>query len=439
MRVAVLGGGIAGLTAAYRLSRQGARVVLYEASDRLGGLATWFDYKEMRLDRYYHVILDSDSYLLELLDELELTADLRWAETRMGFFVRGRLFPFNSAMDLLCFRALRLIDRVRTGLAALYITKVVKDGRPLDDVLAHVWLKKLFGPRVYRAIWEPLLTAKFGTLREHVPAYWVWNTLTREKDGSQEVKAYVKGGYARIADRLHEAIEQQGGQLRLNSPVRGLDWNGSSAILGFDGSEEEFDAVVSTLPLPLLHQISGPALAPRVPLPSLAFQGVVNVLLVCNRPLDRYYWTAVVDSGLPFQGVVETTHVIDPAWIGGRHLIYLMNYSSPGDEPYERDDTTAVRQAMDGLQRLYPSFTPHCVEASFVFRAPHVEPVWPTGYLSKRPGTRIGDTQIYLATTAQAYPMVTSWNTSVKLATDAVRAMPQAAASTRSIALVSAS
>jgi protoporphyrinogen oxidase len=161
-----------------------------------------------------------------------------------------------------------------------------------------------------------------------------------------------------------------------------------------------------------------------VPLGDLRYQGVVNVLVVSRRPLERFYWTAVVDPRFPFQGVVETTHVIPPAWTGGRHLIYLMNYCAMDSEPYRRDDDALRRQAVDGLKLLYPRFDPADVEAVYVFRAPHVEPVWTVGYLEQRPGPRAGH-GLYLCTTAQAYPRVTAWNTSVALAREAVAAICQ--------------
>ena len=100
-----------------------------------------------------------------------------------------------------------------------------------------------------------------------------------------------------------------------------------------------------------------------MPLPTCSYQGVVNALVVSRRRLERFYWTIVVDPRFPFQGVVETTHVIPPEWIGGRHLIYLMNYCDADSEPYRRSD-----DAGDGARRsrasraLYPRFTPADVE-----------------------------------------------------------------------------
>ncbi|MBX3393874.1 MAG: FAD-dependent oxidoreductase [Phycisphaerae bacterium] len=423
MNIAILGGGIAGLSAAWRLTKRGNRVTLFEASGYLGGLGAAFEHEGRRLDKFYHVILDSDEHLLALIDEMGLSDDLAWSTTTMGFIVRGEHYPFNTPLDLMRFGALSIPDRIRTGLAALYITRLKKHGRPLDDLPAHEWLKRLFGQRVYRAIWEPLLNAKFGDLRHRVPAYWIWNTLNREKNGGEEVKAALRGGLCTLVDSLADAIIAAGGEIRLDTPIECLWETRDGVRVAGRGAEGEFDALLSTLPMPLLRNISDRRLAPKIPLPELEYQGVVNVLLVAKRRLDRHYWTAVVESGFPFQGVVETTHVIRPEWIGDRHLIYLMNYCSKDSTPYNADDESQIRLARDGLSRLYPNFDPGDIEAAYVFRAPHVEPVWPRGYLRNRPEPRIADTRVFLATTAQAYPMVTSWNTSVKLAQDAVSAM----------------
>lgn len=423
MNIAILGGGIAGLTAAWKLIQRGNRVTLFEASEHLGGLGAAFEHDGRRLDKFYHVILDSDEHLLALIDEMGLTDDLAWSKTTMGFIVRGEHYPFNTPLDLMRFGALSIPDRIRTGLAALYITRLKKHGRPLDDLPAHDWLKQLFGRRVFRTIWEPLLTAKFGDLRHRVPAYWVWNTLNREKNGGEEVKAALRGGLCSMIDSLADAITRSGGEILTDTPIECLWETRDGVRVAGRGMEGEFDAVLSTLPMPLLRNIADRRLAPKIPLPELEYQGVVNVMLIARRSLDRHYWTAVVDSDFPFQGVVETTHVIRPEWIGNRNLIYLMNYCSKDSSHYTADDATQIRLARDGLSRLYRTFDPADIEAAYVFRAPHVEPVWPRGYLRSRPESRIDGTRVFLATTAQAYPMVTSWNTSVKLAQDAVSAM----------------
>jgi protoporphyrinogen oxidase len=141
-RVAVLGGGIGGLASAHFLLKAGLTPVVLEASDRLGGLGTWFEHDGVHLDRYYHVILDSDADLVALTSELGIADRLIWRETGMGFRLGGALYGFNSPLDLLRFKALSFPDRIRTGLGAAYITKIKKHGLDLDDVYARDWLRK---------------------------------------------------------------------------------------------------------------------------------------------------------------------------------------------------------------------------------------------------------------------------------------------------------
>ncbi|MBI3636559.1 MAG: FAD-dependent oxidoreductase [Candidatus Rokubacteria bacterium] len=383
------------------------------------------------LDRFYHVILDSDADLCGLIGELGLADRLVWKETGMGFLVDGKLYGFNTPADLLRFGALSLVDRVRTGMGALYITKLKRQALDLDDVRACDWLPKLFGPRVFARIWEPLLRAKFGELRTGVPAYWVWNTLNREKNGGQEVKGYLRGGYRFLADELARVIVARGGEVRLQQPVAGVEADGTGAVVETARGRERFDAVVSTLPLPVLRKVARGALAGAVPLPDLKYQGVVNAIVLSRRRLERFYWTAVVDQSFPFQGVVETTHVIPTEWTGGRHLYYLMNYCGADTEIYARPDDLVKRQAVEGLMRLYPGFAREDVETVYVFRAPHVEPAWTLGYLKRRPATRVPGTPLYVCTTAQAYPRVTAWNTSVALARETAAALTQDLAAVR--------
>jgi protoporphyrinogen oxidase len=421
--IAIIGGGIGGLACAYFLARQGRCPVVLESSDRLGGLATHFEHDGVSLDRWYHVMLDTDADLRALIDEVGLAERVVWRETGMGFHLGGRLYGFNTPLDVLRFRALPFADRLRTGLGAAYLTRGVRDGLPLDDVPVDVWLRRIFGPRVFAQIWMPLLRAKFGDRFNQVPAYWVWNTLTREKNGGQEVKGYLRGGYPHVSQALRDAIERHGGTVRLGSPVSAIEEDAGGIRIESGGVRTRYDAVISTLPIPLLARLVRGPLAADVPLPTLSYQGVVNAVVVSRRRLERFYWTIVVDPRFPFQGVVETTHVIPPEWVGGRHLIYLMNYCDAAGETYARSDDLVRRQAVDGLCALYPGFTPGDVEAVYVFRAPHVEPVWTVGYLRQRPAPRVGRSRLYLCTTAQAYPRVTAWNTSVALARDTTTAL----------------
>src|SRR5207344_1359323 len=111
--VAIVGGGILGMTAAYRLAQEGAHVALYERSTDLGGLVGSFDFDGNRVDRFYHVILPTDDRVRGLAEELGLGDRFRFRPTGVGFYDDGRLFSMSSAREFLTFPLLPLHDRFR--------------------------------------------------------------------------------------------------------------------------------------------------------------------------------------------------------------------------------------------------------------------------------------------------------------------------------------
>src|SRR5512146_481094 len=103
LNVAILGGGITGLTAAFYLLRSGARVTVFEAQEQVGGLATTFDFGDFWWDKFYHCILTSDAPLLQLIHDLGLEGELRWTPTQVGFFADEHLYSMTSSVDFLKF------------------------------------------------------------------------------------------------------------------------------------------------------------------------------------------------------------------------------------------------------------------------------------------------------------------------------------------------
>ena len=83
--IGIVGGGVLGMTLALRLRDQGHDVSIIEGAAAPGGLASSQTIGGYTWDRFYHVILASDSHLRALLDELGFGDRLRWATTKTGF------------------------------------------------------------------------------------------------------------------------------------------------------------------------------------------------------------------------------------------------------------------------------------------------------------------------------------------------------------------
>lgn len=424
--VCVIGGGISGLAVAHYLTLAGKRVTLIEASTELGGLGTWFDYRFKSLERFYHCMLPSDKHLLSLLDDIDLRRQTYWKNTSFGFMHEGELFGLNTPHELLKFSPLPFLDRLRVGLTGVWGS--IRSAKGLDDITCADWLTSLSGRRAFNTFWKPMLQAKFGDRYEEVPALWFWTRFNREKGGNKtEQKGYIEGGYRRIIETLSASLEKRGATILLDSPVEKitLDDNNRPTVT-FKNEPSKFDQLVYTAPISRLSEmmvVDPGRIKPQALGAALDMQGVVNAVMMLKRGFSKHYWVAAVDNEIPFQGLIESTTLLEQRDTGGVHLIYLMNYIHRSDPLFTTPDDTILASYRQGLKRMFPDFDDSDIIDQYVFRSPFVEPLYTLGYEQAKPANTVIPGRFYLATTAQVYPKVTSWNGSVGLAKDVSDAM----------------
>src|SRR5881394_4279722 len=124
MRVAVIGAGVTGLVAALRLAQRGHHPVVYERWPGLGGqAATLDDGGGHRLERYYHHLFSTDRHIAALYEELGMPDELEWISSSVAYFSEGRQWPFVTPLDLLRFKPLPPLARLRLGAAVLAIQR----------------------------------------------------------------------------------------------------------------------------------------------------------------------------------------------------------------------------------------------------------------------------------------------------------------------------
>src|SRR5712691_7561011 len=184
--VGIVGGGILGLTAAYRLAQAGVHVALYERSSDLGGLVGSFDFDGRPVDRFYHVVLPSDDRVLGLAEELGLRDRFRFRPTEVGFYDDGRLFSMSSLREFLAFPLLPFHDRIRLG-AFVARCQLQSSYDDLDDVPLEQWLRRLCGRRMVERMWRPLLDSKFDGRFDDLPATYLWartRRMSKERDAA---------------------------------------------------------------------------------------------------------------------------------------------------------------------------------------------------------------------------------------------------------------
>lgn len=420
-RIGVLGGGIAGLTAAYRLSRRGYDVILWERASRLGGQAAAFPIAGSALEYFYHHLFTSDRDIADLMDELGIGDHLMWLPSRVGFYADGRIYPLTSATDLLRLSAIPFLDRLRIGFATLYLQRT-RDWRKFESDTAANWLRRAVGQRAFDRVWGAQLRAKFGPRYDQVAMTWFWNkiylrTQSRRSPFETEHLGYIRGSFNVLIDRLAEAIQEHGGTLRPGIPIDGIERReGGWAVRTESGDETLVDAIVATVPSPILLRLF-PALPRdyREKLTGAVYQAAVTVLLQSSQALSDIYWLNIGDPSVPFTGIIEHTNFIGPEHYQGSHLIYVSKYVDQ-DHPYlTMADEQVFAEYISHLTKINPAFDRSWIERYWVFRERAAQPIIGLNYSGRIPDHRTPLPGLYLANTAQIYPQDRGTNYSVRI------------------------
>ena len=441
----VVGGGILGLTLAHRLAQRGKQVTLLEAADHLGGLADAWQLGDVTWDRHYHVTLLSDSHLRGVLRELGLEDDLRWVETKTGFYTDGRLHSMSNSWEFLRFPPLALADKLRLAFTIWYASKI-KRWQPLESILVADWLRSISGRRTFEKIWLPLLRAKLGENYEKTSAAFIWATISRmyaaRRTGlKKEMFGYLPGGYARILKAFAERVESEGVEVRTCSPVTRIspDEGGAISVESHD-RVFEFDRAVVTTPAGvaarMLPELSAEELAR---LGGVEYQGIVCASLLLKRPLAQYYVTNITDAGLPFTAVIEMTALVDPAEFGGRSIVYLPKYVPSADAFFARSDDEIRAEFLAGLSRMYPDLTPEDMLAFRLSRVKCVMAVPTLDYSHRVPHTRTSIPGVFLVNSAQIVNGTLNVNETIRLAEDSLHTLDPVANAPRGVLATSES
>jgi protoporphyrinogen oxidase len=423
MNVVIIGGGIAGLSAAYRLTQAGHRVTLIEKETELGGLARSFKLGNQYLERYYHFICLNDEPLLDLIAELGLASQLHWVYTGMGQFFERVLYSFGEPWDLLLFRPFSLVERLRFGFNIMNVKSQSTDGwRVLENVPAPEWLVRTFGPRAYQVIHKPLIQLKFGEYMDRLSASWIWARFhrlgkSRTKWMQREKLGYLNGGMHALVSTLALRIEQAGGEIHTGATVdRLVVENGAVRGVIADGKTVLADAVISTIPSVALRRIAGdPDDEYFHILKNIDYIGVMCALVRLKRPLSRFFWTNISDPEIPLAGIIEYTNLHPCPALDGDRIVYLPLYLPATSARYAVDDRELLREYIGYLKTVRPDFDESWIEESFVFRDEYAQPICEVGFTQYIPPIASSLAGLFVTDSSQLHPEDRTVSNSINL------------------------
>ncbi len=379
-RVAVVGGGISGLAAAWRLRARGTEVALFEASARTGGVIRSVRRDGFLVDEGPNTLVARSHVVEEVIEALGLTGERIWASeaARHRYVVRGGALVPVPASPLGLVTTPLLSARAKLRLLAEPFVRPAE----LDDESLAGFVRRRLGPEVLDWAVNPFVAGVWAGDPERLSARFAFPVLhalerahgslargllhrmrNRPPEPRPSPRPFsFRDGMQALPDTLAHRL---GDAVRLHTPVTGLRRSGEgwtvTARLAGSLRDERFDGVVFAAPLHRLPEIEGDLAAPPVAYPpvsvlALGFRraevahplGGFGVLVPAREPFRLL--GALFSSSL-FPGHAPAGHVLLTCFLGGTRR--------PADAALPTEDLVALAlgdlRALLGV-RAAPSF-----------------------------------------------------------------------------------
>jgi protoporphyrinogen oxidase len=321
----VLGAGITGLAAAWKISKAKKAVIVVEKDGRLGGLASSFRHGEFTLDYGPHKIYTQMPSILKVMKAL-LGDELLEVEKKSSIRIQGKYLSYPFVPSELLLR-LNPITGIKCGLS--YFQAVIENKiSAREDKTYEDFIVKRFGKETYRLVFEPYarkvwgdpkkLDAELARVRIAVPSMLELVKRTFLGDSNKrEISAktffYPKKGIIEMSDRMGGEIRKNGGVVLTHSSVKEIRLGKNkiqSILVEKDGvqSKIEPETVISTLPIGLAISMMRPKPPAKVleAARNLKYRSLILVYLITSkRRVMRDCWIFYPEKEFIFNRLSE--------------------------------------------------------------------------------------------------------------------------------------
>lgn len=376
-RVIVVGGGLAGITAALDCAQAGAEVTLLEARGRLGGAAYSFTRAGLTVDNGQHVFLRCCTAYQALLGRIgatelvtlqpRLDVGVLAPDGRQGHLRRDGLpAPLHLAASLMRYPFVG--TRERLGLAvAMQRLRAVDVDDPANDVRTFGdWLRAQHqSPRAVEAIWELItrptvnLTVDDASLAQAAQVFQIGLL----QDATAGDIGWAAAPLSDIHDRAAgQALEGAGVQVQLRATAKAIVPDADLRVETADGAELPADAVVLAVPPARAAKLL-PAQAGIDPafVDHLGRSAIVNLHVVYDRTVLEHPFAACV--GTPVQWIFDRS-----ASSGLEDGQYVTVSLSAADDEFTVGEDELRARYLPELARVLPAARDATVREFFVTR-----------------------------------------------------------------------
>jgi squalene-associated FAD-dependent desaturase len=389
-KVAVIGGGLAGITAAIALAESGADVTLLEARPRLGGATCSFSRDGLTVDTGQHIFLGCCTAYRGLLDRLGMTEHStlqdRFDVTVLAPGADGRPRkarlrrtalpgPLHMLPGLGRYPFLSLAERAKVARPALAMRFVDPADPAADTQRFGDWLaRRGQSERTRRALWDLFSVSALNIAGDNASlalAAVVVKTGLLGKNNAADIGVPALPLGELHGDAGGTLLAKLGAQVCLSTKVSAIEplQDGGFRIglaQGAQGESITADAVVLAVP----HEKAAP-LMPAGALPEQTVAGwaglgaspIVNVHVIYDRPVMDLPFVAAIDS--PVQWVFDRTRI---SGLDKPSHQYLAISLSAADQYADTPVAELQEQFVPALAELFPAARDAEVTEFFVTR-----------------------------------------------------------------------
>lgn len=422
LRIAVVGGGAAGLTAGHRLSRSGAHVVVFEENDYVGGRARTDVLDGWRVDPGAQLFGSRYTRFSDLVSEVGLRGELVRSPGRDALWRSGRAHEvvYGSVTSMLASGGLTWGTKMRLG--TTYVPFLTRHSGALDlhaperiaaagldtESIAE-WGGREIGDSFVEHLVYPQVAAFHGALPEETSA-GMYHVLA--KQGLDVALYALRRGSGSLAEALTSRILELGGEVRTGAAVERVSAGDAGVELEGAGWTDSFDGAIVAVPAPVAAEIVRGA-PPQLHdwLDGVRYRPAVSLALLLREPVGVPYFGLSFprDSSPLISALCVEENKGGDLVPEGRGLLVAFARPDVAGELMHFSAEKILAMMLPAIDRAFPGVQRQ-VERARVYRWEHGQPVFYPGYLGRlaafRGGGIEGDAPIALAGDYLLFPAI---------------------------------
>ena len=418
MQIAILGGGVSGLTSAYYLAKKNHQITIFEKEKVLGGLAAGFKTGNWNwyLERTYHHLFANDNDIINFAKEIGFNKIFFKEPVTASLFTDHgsyKILPLDTPLDFLRFPYLNIIDKLRAGIMIAFL-KLSPFLAIYEKQTSKEFLKVTMGKNVWNILWQQLFRGKYGDYAGNILASFIW---ARIKKRTKKL-GYVEGGFQILINYIVDKLKKLRVNVLTGYEIESIKKQGNKFII----NNTLYDVVISTLPTPILTKVARPVLPKNYldKLSKIEYLHALTLILETDQPIfDKTYWLNISTKTIPIMGIVQHTNFIDKKYYGGKHLAYLGWYLKREDRLMQMKDRELLNYVLPYLETIANGKLK--IENYFVFKAPFAQPIFDREFVKNKPDFITPVKNFFISNLDMTYPYDRGTNYAVKLGKDVTK------------------